>query len=43
MFFVFIVEIAKLMKTGGGDLEFACFDGGPGFAQDGPGAHRIGL
>jgi len=43
MFFVFIVEIANLMKTGDGGAEFARFDGGQRCAQDGSGAHRIEL
>ncbi len=43
MFFVFIVEISKLMKTGAGGEEFSRFDNGRVRAHDGSGAHRIGL
>lgn len=43
MFFVFIVEISKLLKTGDGFVEFARFDGGQACAQDGSGMHRVGL
>ena len=43
MFFVFIVEISDLMKTGAGGAESGSFGGGRGCAWDGSGAHRIGL
>jgi hypothetical protein len=43
MFFVFIVEISILMKTGASGAEFARVDGGRVCAWDGSGAHRIGL
>ena len=43
MFFVFIVEISKLLKTGSGHPEFPGFYDEQGCAQDGPGAHRIEL
>ena len=43
MFFVFIVEISKLLKTGDGIVEVICFGSGSACVWDGSGAHRISL
>jgi len=42
MFFVFIVEISNLLKTGDGRWEGDGFCGGQVCVQDGPRARRIG-